>query len=129
MIDHISIAVSDLAASAAFYDRVLAPLGMTRLAERPATVGFGKRYPEFWLNLRPGLSPVGADTGIHVCLRARSEEAVSAFHDAAIAAGGRSDGEPGMRKAAMTDYFGAFIRDLDGNKIEAVTFPATTAST
>ena len=123
MIDHISLAVSDFAASAAFYDGVLAPLGMTRVTERDNTVGFGKKYPEFWLNARPGMAMVPDDTGNHVCLRAPSKEAVTAFHEVAVALGGRCDGEPGDRQAALTTYFGAFIRDPDGNKVEAVTFP------
>ncbi len=123
MIDHISVAVADLQKSARFYERVLAPLGMTRLVDRERTVGFGKRYPEFWLNLRAGMAPAAADTGAHIALRASSEEAVTAFYEAALANGGRDDGAPGPRKAEMTPYFGAFIRDPDGNKIEAVTFP------
>lgn len=123
MIDHVSVAVANLADSAAFYDRVLEPLGLKRMVERERTIGFGKRYPEFWLNTRPNMAPVPDDTGNHTCLRAPSEQAVTAFHDAALALGGRSDGAPGARQAAMTSYFGAFIRDLDGNKIEAVTFP------
>jgi len=123
MIDHVSIPVRDLAAGSAFYQRVLLPLGYRKLVERAASVGFGKTYPEFWLNLRPQVQPAAADTGSHVCLRAPSEEAVSAFHAEALAQGGVSAGEPGPRQAAMTNYFGAFIRDLDGNKIEAVSFP------
>ena len=123
MIDHVSIAVSDLARSAAFYDAVLAPLGFTRLAERERTIGFGKKYPEFWLNLRPGMEPVPEGTGIHICLRASSRDAIDAFHAAALKLGGRDDGAPGDRQAQMTTYYGAFIRDPDGNKIEAVTFP------
>ena len=123
MIDHVSIAVSDLAASAAFYERALAPLGYVRLVERERTVGFGKRYPEFWLNLRDDLPPAPENPGAHVCLRARDPDAVTAFHDGAVAAGGRSDGAPGERPAAMTSYFGAFIRDPDGNRIEAAAFP------
>jgi catechol 2,3-dioxygenase-like lactoylglutathione lyase family enzyme len=123
MIDHVSIAVHDLEASANAYERILAPLGLTRLVERPATIGFGKRYPEFWLNLRPSIAAVAADTGCHVCLRAPDEAAVRAFHAAALSLGCTSAGDPGPRQAAMTSYFGAFIYDLDGNKIEAVTFP------
>ena len=122
MIDHISIAVSDLAASAAFYEAVLAPLGLTRLVDRPHTVGFGKRYPEFWLNARPGMAAAGGDTGLHICLRARTTAAVAAFHAAALAHGGADDGAPGMRDAATAPYFAAFIRDPDGNKIEAASF-------
>lgn len=123
MIDHVSLAVADLAESAAFYDKVLAPLGLTRMVERENTVGFGKKYPEFWLNARPGMVPVADATGNHVCLRAPSVAAVVEFHTLALALGGRCDGAPGDRKATMTAYFGAFIRDPDGNKIEAVTFP------
>lgn len=123
MIDHISIPVSDLLRAAGFWEQVLAPLGLARLVERERTVGFGKRYPEFWLNLREEMAPVPSDTGAHICLRARDEAAVDAFHAAAIAQGGRSDGAPGPRKASMTTYYGAFIRDPDGNKVEAVTFP------
>jgi len=123
MIDHVSIAVRNLSSSADFYRRVLAPLGLTPMVERPGTVGFGKKYPEFWLNLRSDMRPVAAGTGAHVCLRAPDREAVSAFHDAALAHGGRCDGPPGDRAASMTTYFGAFILDPDGNKIEAVTFP------
>jgi catechol 2,3-dioxygenase-like lactoylglutathione lyase family enzyme len=124
MIDHVSVPVRDLAAGAAFYGSVLAPLGYAKLVERPATIGFGKRYPEFWLNLRADLAPAPADPGAHVCLRAPSEEAVRAFHAQALAHGGANDGAPGPRQAAMTTYYGAFIRDPDGNKIEAVCFPA-----
>lgn len=123
MIDHVSIAVRDLAAAAAFYEPVLAPLGLARLVTRERTVGFGKRYPEFWLNLREGLAPVEPDTGCHVCLRAPDEAAVRAFHAAALGSGGADAGAPGPREAAVTTYYGAFVHDLDGNKIEAVTFP------
>ena len=87
-------------------------------------MGFGKRYPEFWLNLRTNLPRVPEDTGVHVCLRAPTEAAVRDFHRLALEGGCTSAGDPGPRQAAMTDYFGAFIFDLDGNKIEAVTFPA-----
>ena len=127
MIDHVSIPVRDLVAGAAFYGLVLAPLGYAKLVERAATVGFGKRYPEFWLNLRADLGPAAADPGTHICLRAPTEEAVRAFHAQALANGAANDGEPGPRQGAMTSYFGAFIRDRDGNKIEAVCFPATKA--
>ncbi len=125
MIDHISLAVADLGRSAAFYERVLEPLGLTRLVAREgATIGFGKRYPEFWLNARAGLAPQPETTGTHVCLRAGSEEAVREFHAAALKSGGRDAGSPGPRQGAFTTYFGAFVFDPDGNKIEAVNFPS-----
>ena len=123
VIDHVSVSVADLARSAAFYEAVLAPLGLAKLVTRERTVGFGKSYPEFWINLREELEPQSSSTGIHICLRTRSEDAVRAFHAAALANGGSDAGAPGPRQAAMTTYFGAFIFDPDGNKIEAVTFP------
>ncbi len=123
MIDHVSLQVRDLAASTAFYEAVLASMDYQVLVRREGTVGFGKRYPEIWLNARPGAAPVPPDTGHHLCLRAKSEEAVRAFHAAALAHGGTDDGKPGPRDAAMTGYFAAFIKDLDGNRLEAATFP------
>src|SRR3569623_1392326 len=97
MIDHVSIAVRDLAASAHFYEAVLAPLGYAKLVTRPKTIGFGKKYPEFWLNERPNMTPVDADSGVHICLRARDAEAVQAYHAAAHKSGGSSAGAPGPR--------------------------------
>jgi catechol 2,3-dioxygenase-like lactoylglutathione lyase family enzyme len=123
MIDHVSIGVRDLQRSRAFYKALLAPLEMTELVLRERSAGFGKRYPEIWLNLRSDLPPVAQDTGCHICLRARTEDAVRAFHAAALAGGGSDDGQPGPRQAAMTAYFAAFVRDPDGNRIEAATFP------
>lgn len=122
MIDHVSIPVRDLARAAAFYDAALGPLGMTRLVTREATVGYGKKYPEFWLNHRPETTPID-DPGGHICLRAPDAEAVRDFHAAALAGGASDEGAPGDRQAAMTTYFGAFIIDPDGNKLEAVSFP------
>ncbi len=123
MIDHVSVAVRDLAKSGALYDAILTHLELKRLVTREATIGFGKRYPEFWLNFRPNLPKVSADTGVHICLRAPSDDAVRAFFDGALSCGCLTAGDPGPRQAAMTTYFGAFIFDLDGNKIEAVHFP------
>lgn len=120
VIDHVSIPVRDLESAAAFYDAVLLPLGMSRLVNREATVGYGKQYPEFWLNSRPEAAAV-VNPGSHVCLRAT--DAVRAFHAAALASGGSDEGAPGDRAGAMTIYFGAFIIDPDGNKMEAISFP------
>jgi|SRR5450631_2918802 catechol 2,3-dioxygenase-like lactoylglutathione lyase family enzyme len=123
MIDHISVGVSDLDRAARFYETALAALGLLRLVSRPATVGFGKSYPEFWINLRAGMARVAPESGVHICLRARTTEEVDAFHAAALNAGGRSDGAPGLRPHDRVSYYAAFILDPDGNSIEAVTFP------
>jgi catechol 2,3-dioxygenase-like lactoylglutathione lyase family enzyme len=122
MIDHVSIAVRDLAASGRFYDAVLATLGYSRLVERPGTFGFGRKYPEFWLNERRTMTPVDLDSGTHVCLRAPDTAAVDAFHAAALRAGGVCDGAPGARPEYSAGYYAAFVRDPEGNRIEAVTF-------
>ena len=124
MIDHVSVGVSDLERSARFYGATLTPLGLSRLVTRPATVGFGKSYPEFWINLRAGMAQVAPDGGVHVCLRAKSIGEVDAFHAAALKAGGRSDGAPGLRPHDRVRYYAAFVVDPDGNRIEVVTFPA-----
>jgi catechol 2,3-dioxygenase-like lactoylglutathione lyase family enzyme len=120
MIDHVSIGARDLEAARRFYAAVLATIGLAQLRAWPAAIGFGKKYPEFWINHRPDLTP--SDTGVHVCLRAPSTQAVDAFHAAALAAGGESDGAPGLRPDYSPRYYGAFIRDPDGNRVEAVTF-------
>ena len=123
MIDHVSIAVRDIKAAESFYAVLLAPLGLSKLREWPdAAIGFGKKYPEFWINRRADMAAVAADSGAHICLRAMSTEAVDAFHAAGLAGGGTSDGAPGLRPEYNVRYYAAFIRDADGNRIEAVTF-------
>ena len=123
MIDHISIAVRDLKTGERFYTAVLAPLGLAKLRAWPkAAVGFGKKYPEFWINVRDAMDRVAEDSGVHICLRAPDAAAVDAFHAAALKAGGRSDGAPGLRPHYNAGYYAAFVRDPDGNRVEAVTF-------
>jgi catechol 2,3-dioxygenase-like lactoylglutathione lyase family enzyme len=122
MIDHVSIAVRNFATGIRFYEPVLATLGYAKLIARPTNVGFGKQYPDFWLNERRNLTPIAPDSGVHICLRASSAAVVDAFHAAAIAAGGSSDGAPGPRPEYTAGYYAAFVRDPDGNRIEAVTF-------
>lgn len=124
MIDHVSVPVRNLARATAFYDAVLIPLGMSRLVTRERTAGYGKRYPEFWVNVREDF-PLTSDPGAHVALRAKTENAVRDFYEAALSNGGRDDGPPGPRQGEMTAYIGVFILDPDGNRIEVVTFPAT----
>ena len=123
MIDHVSIAVSDLSRATRFYQAVLGAIGYEALDVRGSTVGFGKKYSEFWLNARPDMELLPANNGGHICLRVRSTEMVDAFHVAALANGGTSAGEPALRPHdGPNGYYAAFIRDHDGNRIEAVTF-------
>ena len=123
MIDHVSLAVRDLRAAEAFYTALLAPLGLAKMREWPdAAIGYGKKYPEFWINRRAEMDCVGNDSGVHICLRAPNTPAVDAFHAAALKAGGTSDGTPGLRPHYYAGYYAAFVRDPDGNRIEAVTF-------
>jgi catechol 2,3-dioxygenase-like lactoylglutathione lyase family enzyme len=123
MIDHVSVGVADLERAARFYEATLAALGLSRLVRRPATIGFGKAYPEFWVNLRADVTKVPHECGAHICLRARTTVDVDAFHAAALNAGGSCDGPPGLRPHDRVKYYAAFVLDPDGNRIEAVTFP------
>jgi catechol 2,3-dioxygenase-like lactoylglutathione lyase family enzyme len=123
MIDHVSIAVRDLASAETFYTALLTSLGMRKLREWPnAAIGFGKKYPEFWINRRAAMDRVANDSGVHICLRATDSRAVEDFHAAALKSGGTSDGAPGLRAEYHDSYYAAFIIDPDGNRIEAVTF-------
>jgi catechol 2,3-dioxygenase-like lactoylglutathione lyase family enzyme len=129
MIDHVSLAVSDLERAVRFYERALAPLGLLRLVTRPAMVGFGKAYPELWINLRAGMPRVAADSGAHLCLRARSIAEVDSFYAAALEAGAVAESPPSLRPHDRVRYYATFIVDHDGNRIEAVTFPPEEAAT
>lgn len=122
MIDHISLSVRDLAKSTVFYKAALSSIGFETLAEREGTVGFGKKYPEFWLNHRPQLAAVEAESGMHIALRTQGRESVERFYQAALQAGATSDGAPGFRSEYHESYYAAFIRDPEGNRIEIVTF-------
>jgi catechol 2,3-dioxygenase-like lactoylglutathione lyase family enzyme len=123
MIDHISLAAGDIERAARFYEQALAPLGLTRLVTRPAMVGFGKAYPELWINLRAGMTRLSPDSGVHLCLRARTIAEVDGFHAAAVAAGAVSESAPSLRPHERVRYYATFIADHDGNRIEVVTFP------
>ncbi|MDQ3369416.1 MAG: VOC family protein [Myxococcota bacterium] len=116
MIDHIGIQVADLAKSIAFYQQALAPLGYTLIMNIPnAAAGFGAGgKPDLWIG--PG-KPEGR---AHVAIQAKGRAEVRAFHAAALAAGGRDNGAPGVRALYHPDYYGAFVLDPDGHNLEAV---------
>ena len=116
MIDHLKLHVADPAASRRFYEQALAPLGYRVLLEpAPGVVGMGARMPDFWL--APADGPTAPS---HVAFRAESELEVQRFHEAAIAAGGADNGQPGLRPHYHQNYYGAFVLDPDGNNVEAV---------
>jgi catechol 2,3-dioxygenase-like lactoylglutathione lyase family enzyme len=122
MIDHIGFPVSDYARSKSFYEKALAPLGYALIMEIAETesgspaCGFGKGgKPDFWIGGEGGLKGV-----LHVALLADSRATVDAFHRAALAAGGRDNGAPGLRPHYHPNYYGAFVLDPDGHNVEAV---------
>jgi catechol 2,3-dioxygenase-like lactoylglutathione lyase family enzyme len=116
-LDHVGLDVSDYDASRAFYDKALAPLGMSLMMEPIERVGgYGDDFPFFWIAQRNR----GSDSGVHVAFRGEDRETVDAFHAAAVAAGGKDNGEPGVREIYHPDYYGAFVLDPDGNNVEAV---------
>jgi len=124
MIDHVGIPVSDIARSTEFYLKALEPLGISIVMEvsaeqtgHGAAVGFGANFkPFFWIGGAGGLG-VGH---VHVAFAAPSRAAVDAFYRAAIAAGGKDNGKPGLRPHYHENYYGAFVLDFDGHNIEAV---------
>jgi catechol 2,3-dioxygenase-like lactoylglutathione lyase family enzyme len=122
-IDHINLSVSDFAAAKAFYAAALKPLGIAVLMEFPKSVtgscdfaGLGANgKPFFWLAATGKTAP-----GVHVAFAANSRAEVDAFYAAAIAAGGKDNGKPGIRTQYHPHYYGAFVLDADGHNIEAV---------
>jgi catechol 2,3-dioxygenase-like lactoylglutathione lyase family enzyme len=121
MIDHVSFGTRDLSAARRFYDAVLAPLGYKCLHSAEGSAGYGAAEPQFWLS--PTAHPVPADerSGLHVCFAAPSRAAVNSFHRAALEAGGRDNGAPGLRPDYSANYYAAFAIDPDGYRIEAYT--------
>ncbi|HUZ55508.1 MAG TPA: VOC family protein [Streptosporangiaceae bacterium] len=118
MIDHISVQCADPAGSAAFYDAVLAPLGGSRVMDLGAIVGFGvASKPEFWIGPR---STGDGFRESHIAFTASSRSAVDAFFAAAVAAGAEVLHGPRLWPEYHAGYYGAFVRDPDGNNIEAV---------
>lgn len=119
MFDHIGINVTDYVKSKAFYTQALASLGVTMLYEVAPGVacGFGKDSPHFWVSAGDAEHPV---TTAHIAFSAATRDDVQKFYDAAIAAGGKDNGAPGLRPEYHEHYYGAFVIDLDGNNVEAV---------
>jgi catechol 2,3-dioxygenase-like lactoylglutathione lyase family enzyme len=116
-LDHVGLDVADYATSKTFYEAALAPLGVKLVMEpAPNIGGFGDDFPFFWIGERSR----GPDSGTHVAFTAGDRATVDAFHEAAVAAGGRDNGAPGIREIYHPSYYGAFVLDPDGNNVEAV---------
>jgi len=124
LLDHVSITVADLRRAQPFYEAIMAALGAEKVYERADAVGFGRRS-------RPGddahsyfslfaSAAAAADPRRHWCFRAASREAVRAFYAAGLRAGGTGDGEPGLRPHYHAGYYAAFLKDPEGNRVEAV---------
>jgi len=124
MIHHLSLGTNDAARARRFYDPVLATLGMRLLADRDGSLDYGVNRFLFSLEKPKNSEPATAGNGVHVAFEAADPPAVRAFHAAALANGGRDAGAPGLRPEYDPNYYGAFVYDPDGNKIEAVTFSA-----
>jgi catechol 2,3-dioxygenase-like lactoylglutathione lyase family enzyme len=117
MIHHVSVGVSDVARARRFYDAALLPLGFKCLSEDASALGYGADGPRLWLL---AAASVSRDIpGPHICLEAGRRAEVDAFHAAAVRAGGRDNGKPGLRADYGENYYAAFVADPDGNRIEA----------
>jgi len=119
MIDHISIGVRDIARTKRFYDKALKPLGYTCLSDGAGSLGYGRDAVALWINVAERPVPADEKSGLHVCFSAPSRASVDAFHAAALAAGGRDNGGPGVRPAYSASYYAGFVVDPDGYRIEA----------
>ena len=122
MIDHIGLPVSDYPRSKIFYEKALAPLGYALVMEvqqqehECLAAGFGADgKPDFWIGAEGGLNRI-----VHIAFTAKTRAAVDAFYRAAVAAGGKDHGAPGLRPHYHPNYYGAFVLDPDGHNVEAV---------
>jgi len=119
MIDHVSIGVRDILKTKRFYDSVLIPLGYKCLSESADSLGYGSDTIAFWIGKTERPVPADEKSGLHFCFRASTRKDVDAFHAAALAAGGRDNGKPGVRAEYGADYYAAFVIDPNGYRIEA----------
>ena len=119
MLDHVSIGVTDLVRTKRFYDSVLESLGYKCLSESQGSLGYGDKVVSFWISSTTHPVPSDLRSGLHFCFAAPSRKAVDAFHVAAVRAGGKDNGGPGLRTDYGDNYYAAFVIDPDGYRIEA----------
>jgi len=119
MLNHVSIGVRTLAKAKTFYDAALKPLGYTCLTEGEFSLGYGREAVALWIGVAESPVPADAKSNLHFCFDAPTRKSVDAFHAAALAAGGRDNGKPGVRADYDPSYYAAFAIDPDGYRIEA----------
>jgi catechol 2,3-dioxygenase-like lactoylglutathione lyase family enzyme len=119
MLNHVSIGVRDIGKAQKFYDAALTPLGYRRLSSNSDSLGYGKDAVAFWILGVKAPVPPDMESGLHFCFGAPERKSVDAFHKAALKAGGRDNGKPGLREDYGPDYYAAFVIDPDGYRIEA----------
>ena len=119
MLDHVSIGVRDIARTKRFYDAALKPLGYTCLSEGGGSLGYGRDAVALWIGAAEHPVPADAKSFLHFCFAAPTRKSVDAFHQAALKAGGKDNGKPGVRADYSADYYAAFVVDPDGYRLEA----------
>jgi len=119
MLNHVSIGVRDLAKTKRFYDAALKPLGYKCLSEGETSLGYGAEAVAFWIGAAERPVPPDAKSGLHFCFAAPTRKSVDAFHAAALGAGGRDNGKPGLRADYDPSYYAGFVVDPDGYRLEA----------
>ena len=123
-IHHVSVGTNDFARARLFYDAVLPIIGLTLMQARDGAADYGSGHLIFSVGLPLDGKPAMVSNGSHIAFKAEDRLMVDAFYRAALDHGGSSDGAPGLRREYDAHYCGAFVRDPDGNKIEAVTYAA-----
>lgn len=120
IISHVSIGTNDYAKAIAFYDALLLPLGIQKIMEHDDATAYGREFPEFWVQVPEDGQSASVGNGVHIGFMLQNREAVDQFYTLAIEAGATDAGAPGPRAHYGEEYYGCFVRDLDGNKIEGM---------
>lgn len=120
IISHVSVGTNDYVQAITFYDTVLLPLGIQKLMEDEGATAYGREFPEFWVQVPEDGQPASVGNGVHIGFMLQSREVVHEFYTLALEAGATDAGAPGPRAHYGAEYYGCFIRDLDGNKIEGM---------
>lgn len=119
MLNHVSLGVRSIAKARKFFDAALKPLGYTCLSDGKDSLGYGEKSVVLWLGQTDHPVPADMKSGLHFCFDAPTRKSVDAFHKAALAAGGKCNGEPGLRADYGENYYAAFVIDPDGYRLEA----------